>query len=110
MQEGYWARHAGRATSRRQLLRGVAFSAAGLAGAALIGCGGGADKPAANATPAGSAAAGSAAKPQPKAGGSVVFTHAGTIPNLDTHTQISPVLSGGVAGLVTNRLLRHASD
>ncbi|MEI7926661.1 MAG: hypothetical protein WCI61_10820, partial [Chloroflexota bacterium] len=59
----YWNRISNQAVSRRGVLRGAAIGASGLAGAALIGCGGGAKSDDAGAKPgaAGSSAAGAPA-------------------------------------------------
>ncbi len=52
MKTGYWSRYA----SRRSILRGAGLGVAGLAGAALVGCGGGDDEEEATATNGGSGA------------------------------------------------------
>ena len=53
METTYWSR----ATSRRSVLRGAGLGVAGLAGAALIGCGSDDDSPASTGTPASQAGA-----------------------------------------------------
>lgn len=58
----YWTRATAGRVSRRRLIRSGAFAGAGLAAAALVGCGGDDDAPAvATAAPAGTTAAGGAA-------------------------------------------------
>lgn len=100
----YWRTRVG----RRGLLRGGAIGGLGLAGAALIGCGGG-DEPttAAPATPSGPAvAAGSTATATPSSstpqpGGTLIIPIAAEPPHLDPsktlayglHTPIGPVYS-----------------
>jgi peptide/nickel transport system substrate-binding protein len=82
----YWARSAS-PISRRSLLRGSAVGAAGLAGAALIGCGGGGDNPA--TAPAGTAVSGTptavAASQTAKKGGTlrIAGQATGDFPSLD---------------------------
>ncbi|MEI7925037.1 MAG: ABC transporter substrate-binding protein [Chloroflexota bacterium] len=84
----YWSRFGG-AVSRRSMLRGSAVGAAGLAGAALIGCGGGKQE----AAPAGTAAAGT---PTAVASSSQTAKKGGTL-------RISGQLTGDVPSLDYDR-------
>ena len=74
MAEGrdYWTT---RQLSRRSILRGSAVGVAGLAGAALIGCGGSSDGPAAGGTTAAGGAATKAAEVTAKKGGTLTVLH-----------------------------------
>lgn len=88
MESNYWVRGTARRYSRRSVLRGAALGAAGLAGAALIGCGGGDDEPAAPAAPAakGTAApAGKAAVADIPRGGTLTVGWPGEVLILDPH-------------------------
>lgn len=101
----YWATRIG----RRGLLRTGAIGGLGIAGAALIGCGGSDDETATSTpavgAPSGTAAAGATTAPttamEPQSGGTAVFATAGEPPALDPsatlsyglHTSISPVYS-----------------
>lgn len=102
MESNYWAHARAGRLSRRSLIRGGGVAAAGLAGAALIGCGSGdEDSPATVATtaaPTAAAGGGSAtatatavAANQPKAGGIFNRSASGDPANLD------PYKSGAVA-------------
>src|SRR5688572_2771344 len=59
----YWTRAASRRLSRRQVVRSAALGGVGLAGAALIGCGGDDDATTPPAAATGSAAAATQGKP-----------------------------------------------
>jgi peptide/nickel transport system substrate-binding protein len=94
-ERGYWQRALGGRTSRRAVLRGSALGAAGLAGAALIGCGSSskstptpaaATKAAGAATAAATAAATQAA--QPKTGGNYRTGFTGPFAGVDPHNSV----------------------
>ena len=76
MTEGYWSRAMGRRLSRRDTIRGTALAGLGLAGAALVGCGGETEAEPSGGTPAaaaGTPAAGATGAPavsgEPVSGG-----------------------------------------
>ncbi|TAK74007.1 MAG: ABC transporter substrate-binding protein [Dehalococcoidia bacterium] len=87
----YWTSPAAHRVSRRDALRGAAIGVAGLAGAALIGCGGGEKsegKPTASGTGAAPTAATSApAAAQPRSGGRLARAQAGDPVTFDQHGQ-----------------------
>ena len=86
MAENYWTSLATHQVTRRSVLRGAALGAAGLTGAALIGCGSKKTtetKPASGATGAQAASAG----PQPKSGGRLARAQAGDPVTFDQHGQ-----------------------
>src|SRR6266851_5330798 len=86
-ERNYWTRMRGGGVSRRDVLRGAAFGGAGLAGAALIGCGGSDSTPASSSankpTAPGSAPVTAAVKP----GGRLNLTQAGEPPSFDLHLE-----------------------
>ncbi|MDP6606015.1 MAG: ABC transporter substrate-binding protein [Dehalococcoidia bacterium] len=89
----FWTKNAGR-LSRRSLLRGAAVGAAGLAGAALIGCGDDDDAAGGGAAPAATQAAGAATSAAAtvadvQRGGELVYGWSYDPPNLDPHTGTS---------------------
>ena len=97
----------GRRFSRRQTLRGAGIGAAGLAGAALIGCGDDDEADSKQGTPAavptsGGSAATAAPQEQPKKGGT--FRFSANISHLDPHTTTiafaTPVTSVMYSGLL----------
>ncbi|TAK74008.1 MAG: hypothetical protein EPO16_11635, partial [Dehalococcoidia bacterium] len=94
MAENYWTALAQRRITRRSALRGAAVGVAGLSGAALVGCGGTDNKPAASKTGGGGTPASATAAPavlQPKAGGRVARASSGDPPSFDQHGQSSTV-------------------
>jgi peptide/nickel transport system substrate-binding protein len=98
----------GRTLARRRLL--LAGAGAGLAAAFLSACGGGEQKPApgAQATgPAGTTAAGAAATPQPKYGGTAVFNFGLEAPHLDVHQTTTLLLACFGPGAAYSRLFRY---
>jgi peptide/nickel transport system substrate-binding protein len=86
---GYWARSGRRRVSRRVVLRGAAAGAAGIAAAALVGCGADEEEgagPASPATPAGTSPAVTGGQPSAaKSGGTLNYLIGGDPPNLDHH-------------------------
>ena len=110
MADNYWTSLATHRVTRRGALRGAALGAAGLTGAALIGCGGGdgksAEKPAASNTGgAGSAPASAPAAAQPKKGGRIARAQAGDPVTFDQHGQ-STNLVNRVAAPLFNTLVQ----
>lgn len=107
----YWTR---RRVGRRSLIRGMVLGGMGLAGAALIGCGGSDESTDGSAgTPAtgGGAAAGAptpvTATGLPKRGGTVTIVAASDASHLDPATTFVTT-SAAVWGLVYNRLVTSA--
>jgi len=102
----YWARAA---MSRRSMIRGGAVGAAGLAGAALIGCGGGSNGGATNATPAATAAAGTptavASTQTAKKGGTIRISGqlTGDVPGLD-YDRVGGSAMGSISNLTGVKL------
>lgn len=102
----YWDRIATGRVSRRSLVRGAGVGVAGLAGAALIGCGSKKDTPAATATAAAPVAVTAApSAKQPKRGGTFRLGFTGTIAGIDAHNSVY----GGAGGVpqVYNFLFRR---
>lgn len=106
----YWLN---KQVSRRRALRGAGIGVAGLAGAALVGCGGD-DEPSATGTPAGSATAaggsGSATATMddasaPKSGGELILA-GGDLQKLDFQATISTPTQYA-SSLVFSRLVRY---
>ena len=90
MADNYWTTLATQRVTRRSALRGAALGAAGLTGAALIGCG----SKKTETKPAGNSGAAATAAPavlKPKAGGRVARTSSGDPPSFDQHGQSSTV-------------------
>ncbi|MFQ5878559.1 MAG: ABC transporter substrate-binding protein [Dehalococcoidia bacterium] len=124
----YWQRFWQGRLSRRRVLKGAALGSAGLAAAAVIGCGGEEEKaappaatptapPAATATPGPAAtaaptpaatAAPTPAAAQPVRGGTIAVTEAGDPPGLDPF-RIGSYLSHDVSSGVYDRLLKYKS-
>lgn len=87
MESNYWNRTLGGRISRRSLFRGTAIAAAGLAGAALIGCGGDEDDdgpPAAGGGGGGTGGGGTGVQDVPR-GGKLIVGVTDEPPNLDPH-------------------------
>ncbi len=117
MTEGtYWSRHARGGTSRmtrRSVIRGAGFAGIGLAGAALLGCGGDEDEPGGDATAEATAGAGgtasgvtaTASSGDIKRGG--IYVHAATNdpPTLDPYKNASSNAKA-VAAHLYSRLMR----
>ncbi len=99
MQQDYWQKFWQRQISRRRMLQGVAVGGAGLAAAAVIGCG---DEEEPSAQPTGTGAAAE----QPRQGGTFAYTQTSEVaPTMDTH-RISHTLFQGM-GLAYNKLVKH---
>ncbi len=95
MEQGYWSRAARRRISRRGVLRGAAMGGAGLATAALIGCGSD-EESGGSATPAGN---GTAAPTATSDGGGGGFTLGGSgeiINGDETYLGKEPVAGGSI--------------
>jgi len=107
MAEGnYWGRTGAGRVSRRALMRGAGIGVAGLAGAALIGCGSKEEsKPAASATTAPVAVTAAPSAKQPKRGGTYRTGFTGTVAGIDAHNSVY----GGSGGVpqVYNYLFRR---
>ena len=103
----YWGRITTGRVSRRSLMRGAGVGVAGLAGAALIGCGSSKkDAPAATATTAAPVAVTAApSAKQPKRGGTYRLGFTGTVAGIDAHNSVF----GGSGGVpqVYNYLFRR---
>ena len=91
MADNYWTSLTTQRVTRRSALRGAALGAAGLTGAALIGCGSKKTetKPAGNSGASATAAATTVLTP--KAGGRVARAQSGDPPSFDQHGQSSTV-------------------
>ena len=110
----YWQRSMGRRVSRRSALRGTAVAGLGLAGAALIGCGGGDEE---KATPAATKAAGAtgaatpvaAAAEQPQPGGTFINPVTTNVADvLDPHTSLA--IAWGHWVWMGNTAIRRSRD
>ena len=106
-ESNYWGRLNSGRVSRRSLMRGAGVGAAGLAGAALIGCSSKKDEPAAAPTKATAPIAVTAAPSakQPKKGGTFRLGFTGTVAGIDPHNSVF----GGSGGVpqVYNYLFRR---
>lgn len=103
MSDNYWL--GGGSISRRSLLRASAAGAAGLAGAALIGCGGG-------SSPSGGGAAGTAGAPKaasgPKRGGTIKAVHNYEVPTYNIHNPTTAGQGAIIMGSIYSGLLRFS--
>ncbi len=102
----YWSRFTTGRVSRRTLMRGAGLGVAGLAGAALVGCGGDDDPAPATSTAAAPVAVTAApSAKQPKRGGTYRLGFTGTVAGIDPHNSVF----GGSGGVpqVYNYLFRR---
>ncbi|MPZ99119.1 MAG: hypothetical protein GEU80_07220 [Dehalococcoidia bacterium] len=108
--ENYWTRHR---VSRRRALQGAGVGIAGLAGAALVGCGGDDEEPEGGTAPTGTSTAEGGASPaaagEPKAGGELVLMQGDDPRSLDPAFDVFGACSVTM-GNVYNSLLRFTPD
>ena len=106
----YWTRTFGRRVSRRSMLRGAGVGAAGLAGAALIGCGDDDDDDDGGGGGGGGGGGATTATTDenaPKKGGKFIIRQGAEPRSLDPHFDVfTPV----VANMASNNMLRFTSD
>ncbi|MEZ4501297.1 MAG: ABC transporter substrate-binding protein [Dehalococcoidia bacterium] len=108
MTEGYWA---SRRVSRRSALRGAGLGFAGLAGAALIGCGSDDEEPTATATAAGTGTPAGGETPSGGGGGAVPADQVRVPPGrydgwpAPTPAEMDPLANGRYGGTLVHRYL-----
>jgi len=110
LKSGYWSGSLRQRVSRRTVLRGAGMTGAGLAAAALIGCGSDEDdpEPTAAATSAGTgtaAATATEAVAMGKPGGRLALSQAGDPPSFDLHRE-STTYTNYVTSMAYNQIVR----